>query len=135
MQSLVYPMAGLVALQFIVLFTMLILRIKAVRTRKLSPRYFKLNRGGEVPEVLAAVTQCYNNLLELPVLFYTVCLLAIVLNKVNEYLVILAWSYIVTRYIHAIILTTYNHILHRLLVFAISCVILIMMWVNLVIML
>lgn len=130
MYTLVYPMAALVFLKFLILFIMLMLRIKAVRNREISPGYFKLNQGGKEPEVLSAISQCFNNLLELPILFYTVCLITLVLNISSEYLIILAWLYVLLRYIHAFILATYNHILHRLFVFAISCVVLIAMWVK-----
>ena len=133
MYTLVYPMAALVFLKFLILSVMLMLRVQAVRNRKISPGYFKLNIGGKEPEVLRAVSQCFNNLLELPILFYIVCLIAIVLNKSSDYLIVLAWLYVFLRYIHAFILSTYNHILHRLFVFAVSCVVLIAMWVKVVV--
>ena len=131
--SLVYPMAALVLLTFIVMILILIFRVHAVRSRQLSPRYFKLNKGGEEPAHLTAVTQNFNNLLELPILFYAVCILAIILNLDEVYFIIHAWLYVVLRYTHTLIHTTYNHILHRLSVFALSCIVLISMWINLVI--
>lgn len=130
--SLLYPMALLVTLTFIILLMMLYLRINAVRTRQLSPRYFKLNEGGQVSDKLKAVTQNYNNLLELPVLFYAVCVIAILLNKNNDYFVFLSWGYVFLRVIHSVIHVTYNHIMHRLFVFVLSCVALVMMWVKVV---
>ncbi|MDH5395223.1 MAG: MAPEG family protein [Gammaproteobacteria bacterium] len=130
--SLLYPMALLVALTFFILFNMLYLRIKAVRTRQLSPRYFRLNEGGNVSDKLKAVTQNYNNLLELPILFYVVCVLAILLNKNNDYFVLLAWGYVFLRVIHSAIHVTYNNIMHRLSVFALSCIVLVMMWIKVV---
>ena len=74
--------------------------------------------------------QNYNNLLELPLLFYVVCLAAIVLNLNVESFVNYAWLYVILRYIHSAIHTTYNHVLHRLFIFAASCAVLIMMWVK-----
>jgi len=129
---LVYPMAALAALTFIMLTLMLILRVKAVRSRKISPGYFKLNEGEKEPEGLNAVTQAYNNLLELPVLFYTVCGIAIYIDKNIDYFLFVAWVYVALRYIHAFILSTYNHILHRLYVFSLSCVALIAMWLKVI---
>lgn len=78
--SLVYPMATLVLLTFFIMYLMLLVRVKAVRLRKISPRYFKLNRGGELPDNVTAISQNYGNLLELPALFYAVCIIAIMLN-------------------------------------------------------
>ena len=114
------------------MYLMLIVRVKAVRLRKVSPRYFKLNKGGELPDNVTAISQNYGNLLELTVLFYTVCIIAIILNQSAEYFIIHAWAFIITRYIHSYIHTTYNHILHRLYAFAISGFILLSMWVKVV---
>lgn len=130
--SLIYPMAVLMALTFLMLSLLLALRVKAVRLRKVSPRYFKLNKGGELPDNVIAVSQNYSNLLELPVLFYTVCVVAIVLNQSAEYFVIHAWVYVALRYIHSYIHITYNHILHRLAIFGMSCFVLISMWVKVI---
>jgi len=130
--SLVYPMVALAGLTFIMMFILLLLRVKSVRTRKVSPRYFKLNKGGELPDNVLVVSQNYNNLLELPVLFYAVCILAIILNQSAEYFVIHAWVYVFLRYLHSYIHITYNHILHRLTIFALSCFVLISMWVKVV---
>ena len=129
---LIYPMSALVLLTVIVIFLMLYQRVKAVRTRQLSPRYFKLNSGGTEPEILTQVTHNFNNLLELPILFYTVCILAILLNKDMEAFCGLAWAYVAIRIVHSIIHITYNHVMHRLLVFAASCAVLVAMWIKLV---
>ena len=131
--ALVYPMVALMGLTIFMISLMLVLRVKTVRSRKISPRYFKLNKGGELPDNVIAVTQNYSNLLELPVLFYTVCIIAIILNQSAEYFVIHAWIYVVLRYMHSYIHTTYNHILHRLIVFGLSCFVLISMWAKVVI--
>lgn len=111
---------------------MLFFRVKAVRTRKVSPRYFKLNKGENIPDHLEALSQNYNNLLELPLLFYIVCLAVIVLNLNVQDFVVYAWVYVGFRYIHSLIHTTYNHILHRLFVFAVSGFVLIAMWIKLI---
>ena len=130
---LVYPMAALAGLTFLMMFLLLLLRVKSVRAREVSPRYFKLNKGGELPDNVLVVSQNYNNLLELPVLFYAACIIAIILNQSVDYFVIHAWVYVALRYIHSYIHITYNHILHRLAAFALSCFILISMWVKIVI--
>lgn len=120
-QLIIYPMATLFLLNMIVISLMLFFRVKAVRTRKVSPRYFKLNRGGELPDHLEALSQNYNNLLELPVLFYVACLAVIFLNLNVEQFLISAWLYVGFRYVHTLIHITSNHILYRLIAFTASC--------------
>ena len=130
---LVLPMASLILLTFIMLLLMLYFRVKAVRLKQISPRYFKLNKGDEVPDHIVAISQNYHNLLELPPLFYIVCIIAMSLNRNIEYFSILAWCYVGLRYVHSLIHSTYNHILHRLAAFFLSCVVLFSMWVKVVI--
>ena len=130
--SLIYPMVALVFLTFFMVYLLWVMRVKAVRAREISPRYFKLNRGGELPEGVTAVTQNYNNLLELPILFYAVCIVAIILNQSAEYFIYHAWAFVALRFLHTYIHTTYNHILHRLYVFALSSFVLLSMWVKVV---
>lgn len=125
-------MAAMVLLTFIVMYAMLVMRVKAVRTRKISPRYFKLNRGADIPDKVLAISQNYTNLFELPILFYVVCVFAIMLEQSMDYFVIHAWAFVLLRYIHTLIHTTYNHILHRLYAFALSGFILLSMWVKVI---
>ena len=58
--------------------------------------------------------------------------IAIIINQGAEYFVILAWLFVALRYVHTYIHTTYNHIIHRLFVFASSVIILLLMWVKVV---
>jgi len=131
--ALIYPMATLFLLNIFVMFMMLFYRVKAVRTRTVPLRYFKLYKGSKLPEHLEALSQNYNNLLELPLLFYIVCLMAITLKLNVEYFLLYAWLYVVFRYIHSFIHITYNNVLHRLFVFFMSCVMLITMWLYVVV--
>ena len=130
--SIIYPMAALVFLTFFVMYLLLVLRTKAVRTRKISPRYFKLNKGGEESDRMVAVGHNYSNLLELPFLFYVVCVIAIILNQSAEYFIIHAWVFVALRYLHSYIHITYNHVLHRLFAFAVAGFVLLSMWVKVV---
>lgn len=130
--SLIYPMAALVFLTFSMMYFLLILRVKAVRSKKVSPRYFKLNKGDDIPDNMLAVSQNYSNLFELPALFYVACVVAIILNQSAEYFVVHAWFFVLFRYIHSYIHVTYNHILHRLAAFAISGFILLSMWIKII---
>lgn len=131
-ESIIYPMATLILLNVIVISLMLFFRIKAVRSRKVSPRYFKRNKGEDLPDHLEGLSQNYNNLLELPLLFYIVCLSIIVLKLNVEEFTIYAWLYVILRYVHSYIHITYNNVLHRLFAFSISCIVLMIMWVKLV---
>lgn len=130
--SLIFPMFALIILTFIVMYSMLFFRVKAVKQRKISPRYFKLNKGEEIPAQIEAISQNYTNLFELPILFYTVCIVVMVSGVNSEYYIYHAWAFVFFRYVHSYIHTTYNHILHRLAAFALSGFVLLSTWIKLI---
>lgn len=127
-QAIIYPVFALVALTFVIAIWMGKLRVEAVKRGDLNPGYYALNRGGKVPDYLAKVSQNYDNLLELPILFYVLAALLYVTNKVEVAQVAMAWLFVATRYIHSYIHTTSNHLRPRMRVFTTSGVLLIAMW-------
>jgi hypothetical protein len=130
--SILYPVFLLVFLTFAITIWMGILRFRAVARQELSRGYFKHNRGGKPPERLMSVTQNFENLLETPILFYTVVLFLLQQNAVTEWSITLAWLYTGLRYLHSLVHTTYNHVLHRFFVFLLSLVVLGMLWGQLI---
>jgi hypothetical protein len=69
------------------------------------------------------------NLLELPMLFYVVCVVLYVTADGSRLGVLVAWAYVGLRIVHSLIHLTYNHVLHRLFAFTLSNVALVSLWV------
>ena len=128
-----YPVLGMALLTFYIGMRVAMLRVKAVREDGLRPAYFLLNRGGKPPEYLIKMTHQYENLFELPILFYLGVGIVFMLNRVDYGYLLLAWSYFVLRIVHAYIHTTYNRLRHRRSVFLFSALILMIFWVRLAI--
>lgn len=128
--DIVYPVIAMVALTISVGFAVGVSRIKSARTGEVNPKYFKLLSGYEPPEYIVKIARNYSNLLEMPILFYLVCTLMLVLNISNSYLLNLAWAYFSFRLVHTIIHISYNHPLHRFFVFLLSVLCLVAMWVE-----
>jgi hypothetical protein len=118
-------------LTYVVGIWMVKLRFKAVKVDGLNPEYFQTNRGAKLPDYLAKVTNHYVNLFELPVLFYVVCLVIYSGNKVDTIYIVLAWLFVVIRYTHAYIHTTYNNLRHRRNTFLFGVVVLALLWIRL----
>ena len=72
----------------------------------------------------------YMNLLELPMLFYVVCLLLYVTGGASSLTIALAWAYVVLRVVHSAIHLSYNHVMHRLAAFTLSNVALVFLWLS-----
>ena len=126
--AILWPVFALVFLTFGIGIWLGKLRFLAVKKGDLNPRYYELNRGGKVPAYLAKVSHNYDNLLALPILFYVITTLLLVTAKVEIAQLVLAWLFVVSRYVHSYIHTTYNNVRHRMRAFTLGAVILIGMW-------
>ena len=128
---LLQPLLAQVALTFGVAVWFVVLRFRAVREGRLSPAYFQLNRGSRPPRELEQVGHNYQNLLELPILFYAALPLIMLLNLTDTLYALLAWSFVASRLIHTAIHTTYNHVRHRAVAFLLGALLLIIIWLRL----
>jgi hypothetical protein len=127
--EMLYPMFALVMLTFGVGIGLGTLRLLSVKRRHVDPRYYRLLAGYEAPEYVVKLGRNFSNLLEVPVLFYVLGVLVIVTGIESPPILALAWLYVGLRLVHSAIHITYNHPLHRFLVFLASSLVLIAMWV------
>jgi len=129
---LVLPMFTLVLLTFSVLVRLFRIRNKLARERVIHPSFFKVYQGGEEPEQSAKLARHFANLCEAPVLFYTVCLAAMVIDVTGMLFMGLAWLYVVARCVHTIIHTGSNKLYPRIYAYFSSWTILLALWALLV---
>jgi len=125
---ILYSLLCMFSLSLFIGVRMLQLRFRAVLKDKLHPGYFKFNRGAELPEYLLQISQHYENLYETPILFYVIIILAYMLNVVDVVTIVLAYGYVVTRILHALIHLKSNNVGHRKNIFLVSIIILTMLW-------
>jgi hypothetical protein len=127
-----YPMFAMVLLTFVVLLINFIWRVRAVRSRQVSIKYFRVFDGVEAPEYIKAGARHYANLFELPVLFYVACLVTMLFQQQQSViLLILAWIFVISRVIHAVIHMSYNNVVHRMAAFWGGVLALFGMWIVL----
>ncbi len=126
-------MAMMVLLTFIIGLIAVKVRFASIKTGKVKARFYKLMAGQEVPKQVTVTTRCFNNQFEIPLLFYVVCTLYISLGIESSLAIISAWLFVALRYIHAYIHLSYNHVLHRMLVFWAGFIAVMVLWGNLVI--
>lgn len=127
--SILYPVFALAALTGMVLLLIPFTRVRALLRREVRTADFRLGESAAVPDAVRIPNRNYMNLLELPVLFYVVCLLFYVAVQPTPAAVWLAWAYVGLRALHTAVHLTYNHVLHRLGVFAASNVVLVALWI------
>lgn len=125
--ALFWPAAALALLTFIVLTTLGRRRAAAVKAG-LPFSYFRTYRGAEPPDDAVQAARHYENLFELPVLFYALVAMLIGIPFVDFVLVVLAWGFVIARYVHAAVHLGSNNVRLRFQVFALGMVLLLAMW-------
>ena len=128
--TIFYPTFALLGLTAFVVLRLGFLRYQAVYKGEVDPRYYKLYRGDGEPEYLCQWTRHLANLLEVPVLFYVVTLIAFVTGQSSLAVVALCWAYVGARGIHSIIHLTSNKVLWRSRIFGLSWVALVALMVT-----
>ena len=125
--AIFWPMIAHVALVCAVYCLLGLRRRNAVMSGAARAGQFK-TRAVE-PEGSATVAANLMNQFELPVLFHVVCLALFVTNGVSYVAVVLAWLFVLLRYVHAGVHVTSNNLRIRSPVFAAGFVVLVLMWV------
>jgi hypothetical protein len=124
------PMCALAAWTFAVLLLIPIARFRAAARGKLNAGDFRYGESARVPGEASLPNRNFMNLLELPVLYYVVCVALYVTLAVDAAAIGLAWLYVGLRLAHSAIHLTYNDVFHRLAAYAASCVVLAALWVR-----
>ncbi|MDE2090809.1 MAG: MAPEG family protein [Gammaproteobacteria bacterium] len=128
-ESIFMPMVALVTWTFIIMLYMAYKRWSAGFAGRLKRGEFKVGESTDVPVDVRLAGRNFSNLFEMPVLFYVLCLAVYMAHNVTESLVAMAWMYVALRVMHSLIHVTYNKILHRFSVYALSNFLLLVMWV------
>jgi len=127
-QAILIPMFVQVALTFVLLFWMTILRLRVIRKGEVRPQQVALREPAWSPHVLQ-VGNAFHNQLELPVLFYVVTLLALFSDALDVVLYVLSWMFVLSRLVHTYIHVTSNRLDRRTAVFLVGAIALALMWV------
>lgn len=120
------PMLSLMLLTMTVWFWMYIKRISYMKQNDIDPQRLvsRVRLMQVLPDEIQAPANNLNNLFELPLLFYALCLLNSQQASIGPILTNLAWAYVFLRVIHSLIHCSYNKVLHRFTAYALSCLVL-----------
>ena len=131
---MVLPMFAMVILIVFIFIYGLQLRVMAVKKGQVHPGYFKVfdPRNQQIPERILQHKNHADNLFQVPVLFYAACIVAM-LSEPTDTMVFLAWGFVLLRVVHSFIHLTYNNVVHRLVAFVVSNILLMVLWVQVVI--
>lgn len=127
-KALIAPMLGMFALTAVVWLLMALARNGAILRGIASVSYYADYRSNPPQEWIERPARTFNNLLQVPTLFYVVCVLGIVTGATDAAQVGLAWFYVGARVVHSIVYIGWNYVPARFGCWFASCVVLGVMW-------
>ena len=128
--SLLPPVLAMVGLTFAVWLWMFITRFRYILANRIDAQDMATPKElyALLPSLAANSGYNFQNLFEVPVLFYVVCFYLVLMQQTDSLHLTCAWIFVVLRVIHSVIQCSYNNVNHRFAVYALSCIAL---WVML----
>jgi hypothetical protein len=121
------PLFAQVALTFALLIWTGRARFAAARAGEVKIQDIALGQSAWPARVQQA-SNTFQNQFELPVLFYVLTALVLFTRKADLLFVVMAWVFVMSRFGHAYVYVTSNHVLMRFRVFLVGAIILMAMW-------
>lgn len=125
---LVQPVIALVGLTGVVWVLMFVYRNVAVARGAASVGYYQTYGADAPPEWVERPARTFMNLLEVPVLFYVACILMLQTGLWDSTQVSLAWLFVGTRFVHAVVYIGINYVPLRLVTYMMGCITLAVIW-------
>ena len=125
----------MVFLNIFLIFRLLYMAAKFAQGKKVKLSQFRIFEG-EFPDRLRSARQHFQNMLQIPILFYLLCLLNILFNNYTQFDIIMCWCFVVFRVLHFFIRLQNQktiNIIPRTLVFIVSLIFLTIGWISLLI--
>ena len=124
------PMLALAGWTFAVMLLIPVYRFRAGYAGQVTYHDFKYGESDRVPPEVTIPNRAFMNLVQVPVLFYVVGFTMFLTQGVTAAFVGLGWAYFALRVAHSLVHLSYNKVWHRLLVFGVSNVVVVIMWVQ-----
>ena len=128
LQMALAPVFVLVLLSFILLFAMGQVRLGALKARQVRMSDIALGQKAW-PDRATQLSNAFSNQFEIPMLFYALVAIALPLRQMDLVMVLLAWVFVVTRYLHAGVYSTSNNLTQRFSLFFAGVLVLLAMWI------
>ena len=126
------PISIMVFLNLFLIFRLIYMATIYTLSKDVRLSQFRIYEG-EFPDRLLSARQQYQNMFEIPILFYLLCLLNIFFNNYTQFDIILAWGFVIFRVVHFFIRIKNQkniNIIPRTLIFIISLILLTIGWIN-----
>ena len=130
----ILPIVIIVFIKIFLTFRLLFLAFRNLKNKEIKLSQFRLYEG-EFPDQLWSARYQFQNMFEIPILFYILCILHIILNNYSQLDVYLAWGFVFFRVLHFFTRLQNQRDLNirtRTFTFILSLICLTIGWVNLI---
>lgn len=124
------PIIALVALIAVVWLAMVVVRNAAVMRGISSPAYYLAYNSHEPPDWIERPARNFNNLLQLPTLFYVVCTLMLVTHHLDRAQLAYAWVFVAARVVHTVVHVVWNPLPYRFATWVMGALTLFVIWTR-----
>ena len=131
----ILPIVIIVFIKIFLTFRLLFLAFRNLKNKEIKLSQFRLYEG-EFPDQLWSARYQFQNMFEIPILFYILCILHIILNNYSQLYVYLAWGFVFFRVLHFFIRLQNQRDLNirpRTYTFILSLVCLTIGWIKIII--
>jgi len=124
------PIIALVGLTGVVCALMAAFRNLGILRGLTSPCDYIANQPQHGVDWIERPARTFNNLLQMPTLFYLVCVLMMLTHRVDQSSLTLAWTFVALRAVHAVIYIGWNTLHYRFGTWFAGCIVLATLWVR-----
>lgn len=128
MTPILLPCIAMVALTAVVWVRLYVERIGEMQERRIPAQALGTSQAAREKLQRTNAADNFRNLFEMPVLFYALCICLAMTGLAGPWFLAGAWSYVALRALHSFIHVTYNRVMHRFSAYALSSVLLFLLW-------
>lgn len=129
-QAILGPVFALVALVACVWLLMVVVRNLATFRGLSSPQYYLTYNSDVPPEWIERPARTFNNLMQIPTLFYLVCTLMLITRTLDRAQLAYAWVFVAVRALHAVVYIGWNSLPYRFATWIMGCITLWVLWTR-----
>ncbi len=127
---LMLPVFAMVLIVIVVWLRMYFERFTQMTRERIHPQAVATRQGAIDRLKDSRAADNFQNLFELPVLFYALVAISIAVGINDAYLQALAWGFVALRFAHSGVHLSYNKVMHRFALYVLSSLMLWAMWVR-----
>lgn len=121
--SMLHTIIAMGLLNLIMFIWMYATRIPAMSAVKVDPQAAQHPGSLDMlPSEVRRVSDNYNHLFEAPTIFYAMVFAIVLLGHADQWHVLTAWTYVILRSLHSLTQATFNKVMVRFSLFALSWV-------------